>query len=90
MNARRSFLAPAAPSDRDMLSVLARLTPKAKANLIERLVALVILFAPEADTMAEDEERLSPGTLRPERDGHVRAWRKRPRAQRGLVTQGRA
>ncbi len=34
MNARRSFLAPAAPSDRDMLSVLARLTPKAKANLI--------------------------------------------------------
>lgn len=78
---------PSARSIQHAIGVLERLPAIALAEVAERLIDRLDAVTPDPDLEPEvddddqaEEEMLPPGTLRPERDGFVRVWR-RPNRQ---------
>ena len=81
-------ISPTARTIQRAIGVLERLPPAALAHLAERLIDRLDTVTPDPDLEPEEdddddgeEEPLPPGTLRPEREGFVRVWRK-PESER--------
>ena len=81
-----TLILPSSRSIQRAIGVLERLPAVALANLAERIIHRLDAVTPDPDLEPEEtddddqaeEDPLPPGTLRPERDGLVRVWR-RPR-----------